>query len=360
MGPDATADYRGMFSGNGDGTANGGKAEGNKRKWSLLGKVLAFSAQQASPGSGGPGGRRSWDDELEQARRETAASRSATARSAHSALVQATGPPPPPKQAASNGIILSSSDSGSSTGSAPIYDAAKYVFRFTLTWQGQNGNPVPSRDRILSRPRLPAPAHARVSARAATLHGSGRLAGDAALRSESPPPIAPGLPPETRRISGLMQTGLVSEARNARPLSFAEAPNRVSVEKTELKRLSLNINITSIQLGDGEPEEEGRLSVQSPTLVSSVFDGYDSDLCRPFDMDGERGRPKLSTVRATKPVGIYASGAVYSGRALAEWSTIVNECNSFVERRRDEGVLGLSDVEVPILSVEGLGLRQRG
>jgi hypothetical protein len=39
---------------------------------------------------------------------------------------------------------------------------------------------------------------------------------------------------------------------------------------------------------------------------------------------------------------------------------VVSECNSFVDRRRDEGVLGLNDVEVPSLGVEGLGLRQRG
>ncbi|KAK0632365.1 hypothetical protein B0T14DRAFT_490741 [Immersiella caudata] len=360
LGPDKTSDYRGAYLGNGDNPAEMGRADGAltsyKRKWTLLGKVLSFAGQQASSSTGNPGAKHSWDEELEQARRETAAARSAAARSSQSSLLQPTGPPPPPKQAPSNGII-SSSDSGSSTGSAPVYDAATYVFRFALSWQGQNGSYPPTRDRILSRPRLPAPAHARVSARAATLNRAGQPGGDCNFRSESPPPIAPGLPPDTRRVSGLMQTGLISEARNARPLSVTDVPGKTATEKTELRRLSLNIDATSVRLpGDG-PEENGRLATRSPT---PVFDGYESDRGRSFDIDGERGRPQPPAVRAVKPMGIYASGAVYSGRALAEWSLVVSECNSFVERRRDEGVLGLSDVEVPILSVEGLGLRQRG
>lgn len=155
-----------------------------------------------------------------------------------------------------------------------------------------------------------------------------------------------------------MQTGLVSEARNARPLSLTNPTTKPSQEKVELKRLSLNINVTPIRLIDDPAEEDGQ-NPQSSTPVSSVFDGYDSERGQSFDLDGERGRPQLPAIRAVKPVGIYASGAVYTGRALAEWSVVVGECNSFVDRRRDEGVLGLSDVEVPSLTVEGLGLRQR-
>lgn len=45
--------------------------------------------------------------------------------------------------------------------------------------------------------------------------------------------------------------------------------------------------------------------------------------------------------------------AKYAGRALSEWSLVVNECNNFVERRRAEGVPALRWVEVPTLGVEG-------
>ncbi|CCU75445.1 hypothetical protein BGHDH14_bgh05178 [Blumeria hordei DH14] len=45
--------------------------------------------------------------------------------------------------------------------------------------------------------------------------------------------------------------------------------------------------------------------------------------------------------------------AIYKGRALAEWASVVGECNSFLERRRSEGVPSLRWVEVPTLGVEG-------
>jgi hypothetical protein len=57
--------------------------------------------------------------------------------------------------------------------------------------------------------------------------------------------------------------------------------------------------------------------------------------------------------KPVKPTGFYTKNAVYCGRALAEWSLVVFECNNFVDRRREEGVLGLSEVEVPVLGMEG-------
>lgn len=42
----------------------------------------------------------------------------------------------------------------------------------------------------------------------------------------------------------------------------------------------------------------------------------------------------------------------YAGRALAEWAYVVSECDSFFERRRDEGVPSDQQVETPMLSVD--------
>jgi hypothetical protein len=42
----------------------------------------------------------------------------------------------------------------------------------------------------------------------------------------------------------------------------------------------------------------------------------------------------------------------YAGRALAEWSQVVSECDNFYERRRDEGVPSDNLVEPPTLSVD--------
>ena len=46
------------------------------------------------------------------------------------------------------------------------------------------------------------------------------------------------------------------------------------------------------------------------------------------------------------------SRARYAGRALAEWTLIVGECQSFFERRKNEGVPGNRFVETPTLGVE--------
>ncbi|KAK3300991.1 uncharacterized protein B0H64DRAFT_28695 [Chaetomium fimeti] len=337
-----------------------------KKRWSLLGKVLPFGTAQDSPTT--ETAKRTWEEELEQARRDTAASRLA-GRGRKSNSPQSLGPPTPPKQGSST-AVTPSSESYSSTGSAPTFDAPTFVFRFTLTWQtGPNGAPMPcppSRDRVITRPRLPAPAQARVSIRSGGPVGGDANHGAPTARSESPPPIAPGLPPVTRRVSGLPQTGLISEARNARPLSMMEDGFRTrSLTRDAEKRLSLSVNIAPLRLFDDEEEKRGeeRSDIQSPGRTSS-FTGYELDRVRSLDLGlgggGGPGYVPLPVVRAERPTGVFSSGAVYAGRALAEWGLVVSECNSFVDRRRDEGILGLSDVEVPTLSVEGLGMRARG
>ncbi len=166
----AAAVHGGNLSGSGESyppsAAKGDTNQTYKKKWTLLGKVLSFSA----PGQGlpalplvlpprlesVPGMMSSSKPGVRRPRRAPVPTR--TAATAPS-LAQA-GPPPPPK---SSGLI-SSSESDSSTGSSPTYEATQYVFRFGL--QSYN---FPTKAIILSPPRLPAPAQARVSsARAAS------------------------------------------------------------------------------------------------------------------------------------------------------------------------------------------------
>lgn len=53
-----------------------------------------------------------------------------------------------------------------------------------------------------------------------------------------------------------------------------------------------------------------------------------------------------------KPMGDAALQSRYAGRALAEWTWVVNECQNFFERRRNEGVQSNKQVETPTLGVE--------
>jgi hypothetical protein len=57
-------------------------------------------------------------------------------------------------------------------------------------------------------------------------------------------------------------------------------------------------------------------------------------------------------VKPKKPRPEELNTAKYAGRALAEWSLIVEECQNFFERRREEGVPSNRLVETPVLGVE--------
>ncbi|CAK7270135.1 hypothetical protein SEPCBS57363_003950 [Sporothrix epigloea] len=304
-----------------DKKTGGGSA---KVKWSLLGRVLNLASKPPS------------DEEFEQMRNDTALAIAAPKQ-------LSAGPTPPPKSSLSYAtpqrLGSPPSDSSSSTGSTPVFDAPLFVFKFALhsvPWQGSNGGqgevvlPPAYRDHVLSRPRLPAPAQARVSAHKAATGN----------RSESPPPPAAGLPPITRRISGLNTGGLINEARNANP-------------------------------ADAVPHEDERSSAKGDGQFCQDYYRSSSPLMVPPDNERDRERKRSSylsddsgatdadrdcvTVQPAEPKGRDAMlRATYSGRALAEWGLVVSECNAFIDRRREDGVYGLKDVEVPTLGVEGM------
>ena len=53
-----------------------------------------------------------------------------------------------------------------------------------------------------------------------------------------------------------------------------------------------------------------------------------------------------------KPSGFAIGTSRYAGRALAEWAILINECRSFCNRRKAEGVPSDQLVETPSLNVE--------
>ncbi|KAH7045857.1 hypothetical protein B0J12DRAFT_711766 [Macrophomina phaseolina] len=66
--------------------------------------------------------------------------------------------------------------------------------------------------------------------------------------------------------------------------------------------------------------------------------------------EAETANPK--PIMSTKPEGAAVTSSKYSGRALGEWAIVVGECQSFFQRRKDEGVPSNKLVETPTLGVE--------
>ena len=257
-----------------------------KKRWSLLGKVLSKSASQHTDSM-------SDDDSYNEDE----------------------GSLPLPNK---DGTGLKQ---GSSTklphSDSVIANIPEREFKFFLGFHYQQS---PIEDRLLIRPRLPAPAQSRIRSR---------------IRGESPPPSA-SRPPATRMVSGSTNIGLVSEARNA---TTSTTPSTIDSRKRSLsfgKLASLTMETSS----SSELSESTIVGKSANTSTTTIVHGAMEESASP------------TPVEAKKPVGHYARTAVYCGRALAEWAQIVNEYNSFVERRRAEGVLGLSEMEVPTLGVE--------
>ncbi|KAF3012417.1 hypothetical protein E8E14_010822 [Neopestalotiopsis sp. 37M] len=249
-----------------------------KKKWNLFGKVLSF-------------GSTSGVNDLETIRRETAAARK------HTTPSKSSETPTPP-----------ASDTDS-LGSSPTYEALQYVFRFTLQWHSQ-GATAPL-GRILTRPRLPAPAQSCVNAQSRQDDGG------------PPPPLPPNRPAATRAFSGSANSGLIDAAKNANPGDVSPTTVRTMMQYAEEE---ISVSFSPIE----HRNSNGQSPWSSPQIATSE-----------------------NLVGPVKPPGIYMQSSTYSGRALAEWSTVVAECNSFTDRRREEGVLSLEEVEVPALGVEG-------
>ncbi|ROT41570.1 DUF1765-domain-containing protein [Sodiomyces alkalinus F11] len=310
--------------------ANASPPSDAKRRWSLLGKVLSFTS--GSSAADAPTSKVLSGSDVEQAGKAPGESLGRDPSS--------SAPLPPPKPSSPT------TSDGSSTGSAPVYSEPQYVFKFTLG--GHVTNPNQLRERALVRPRLPRPAQAWVNARSRS--------------GSDPPPFAPRMPAPTRRVSGLHEGGLVCEARNASPLFSpigAHAARRISSETPPQLSFSPSFTRSLNEPFDCDASvltEQSRRSDDSIAVSSALSHTTKDSL--PVG-DGESGRSTVDTLpRPVQPTGIYAKNAIYSGRALAEWSVIVAECNAFIDRRRNEGVLGLREVEVPMLGTEGIGLRR--
>ncbi|RMJ11271.1 hypothetical protein CDV36_009092 [Fusarium kuroshium] len=270
----------------------------NKKRWSLLGKVLSLGGTGGNAGAGA-----GWDDDFQTVRRETAESRTSLGSA-------------PSIKTNGNKNRVSEDDS---LYSQPIYEEQKYVFKFILAWQHQA---APLRERFLTRPRLPGPAQMRIS-------------GPLGVGNN-------GISAPTRKYSGSPQQGLINSAKNASPLASPvdDSPRRLSLSLN--RSPSWKTELSFSELGNVSPTGSGIKGSPSPAPSSTSEE--------PKRNVGSFGDGVVDPV---KPTGFYVKNMVYSGRSLAEWAQVIFECNNFVERRRDEGIEDLCDVEIPLLSVEG-------
>lgn len=274
-----------------------------KKRWTLLGKVLSFTNVTAAADTANPAGlpkNHSFDDSLRQSRCGTAevGSRPSTRSSANSQKMFQVG-------------AGSSASDNESRCSSPLIEEPRFIFKFILAWQQQT---APNRERVLSVPQLPGPAQNRLSG-----YTLGR----------------PAQLDRMRTISSSSQPGLIDRAKNATPLATPLEDNT--------RRLSLAEPIRGSGDGWFGPSHGPNTGVSSPS--------DESDVTRTATPN--TGYLVPEEMKPTKPAGVFVRNAVYSGQALAEWMQVVNECNSFVDRRTDEGVDRLYDMEVPLLNVEG-------
>jgi hypothetical protein len=97
-----------------------------------------------------------------------------------------------------------------------------------------------------------------------------------------------------------------------------------------------------------EASRQSSYSPPLPTVPSSTI----ADTSDAFDIDPSSVEGNSIDALGVEPTGDARASAKYSGRALAEWTLVVGECQSFFDRRKAEGVPGNRWVETPSLGVE--------
>lgn len=292
-----------------------------KKRWSLLGKVLAMT-------SGGT---------IQPAAVDEYARPASSVESDTAGLRQHLADPAPLITASNSAGRLNkaaarkaaASEDGS-LGSSPIYDEQKYIFKFVLSWQQ---NPGPARDRVLTRPRLPLSTQAHISTKSRPVRAAAISLPPSSPTTACPADASVQSPPETPRPVLCPQEDDVASLTASVEEWLRNTPTGSSgFESHGRRRDSVAESCGATSGGASAPTPGESTRHASPCAGDNIAEKF---------------------TRPVKPAGIYAKNAVYCGRALAEWAQVVSECNIFAERRQDDGIERLADIEVPFLGVEG-------
>ena len=137
----------------------------------------------------------------------------------------------------------------------------------------------------------------------------------------------------------VLQRSATDDVRLPRPRTpVAKTPPQMPTHRNFCFKFSLEFNA---KLASNPPGHmrlyPPRLPVAAQTLLQSRLHASNSP---------------LPTSRTKEPVGEGKARAKYAGRALAEWTIVVSECQGFFDRRKGEGVPADKFVETPTLGVE--------
>ncbi|KAF3917746.1 hypothetical protein ABW20_dc0101681 [Dactylellina cionopaga] len=101
-----------------------------------------------------------------------------------------------------------------------------------------------------------------------------------------------------------------------------------------------------LEFADRPPHARKGKGSNIPRLPRLTLDWLES-------MGEDKGLPAIGNL-ALSSSGTAPQNWKYYGRALAEWTLVVDEFDNFVERRKNEGIRDARDSEIPILSVDSL------
>ncbi|PGH35151.1 hypothetical protein GX50_01963 [[Emmonsia] crescens] len=194
------------------------------------------------------------------------------------------------------------SSSENETQQLPVKNQPKYTFRFSLQWNDRAR--WPSKDRRLFPPSLPLPAQLFLQS-LRTNDAKQAHSADGSLSNS---------------LSG-SNSDDGSDSEGAEINSLSKATTMTTTAASSLTNPSTNMATTA----------------PKPNLT--VVTSFESNQYYP---SGGEGGYQHKPLVASK----------YAGRALAEWTLVVCECDNFFARRRDEGVPSDDAVEIPILGVE--------
>ncbi|KAG5948012.1 hypothetical protein E4U60_002425 [Claviceps pazoutovae] len=363
------SDTDGAGTGSGTGTTTGGdsssRSETNKKRWSLIGKVLSMaSSSHTAPSSSAASSSSSSSDAFPHSKSLTDLT----------GLRRELAEPATLVPASSSSTSLSTfraktapSSETDSLGSSPVFDEQRYIFKFILGWQQ---NPGPARDRYLVRPLLPAatqdwmkvqraPLPLQVRPVPAQLSDSSSSPSPSQLEASGHRPVDDASQPGLRQSrtggegaeegnASISRTASVEEwlrnTPNSNACAFEDTAETLTLAPTpttapapaSTATSTANEDVAAADATEATSEEQTQAQAQRPASLLPPDHPYREWFPEPIE-----------------PSGIYAHNATYCGRALAEWAQVVLECNIFTERRHDDGVERLCDVEVPFLGVDG-------